>query len=83
MVEIIAGSGESTVLFSTDPNLSRATLQRSARLLGSQELAVARRIVHVAELPLLGSGKADYVTLKTLVETTRPRLVSKDPGRGP
>jgi acyl-[acyl-carrier-protein]-phospholipid O-acyltransferase/long-chain-fatty-acid--[acyl-carrier-protein] ligase len=84
-VEIIAGSGESTVLFSTDPNLSRAILQRSARLLGSQELAVARRIVHVAELPLLGSGKADYVTLKTLVETTRPRLVevSNDPGRGP
>ena len=84
-VEIIAGSGESTVLFSTDPNLSRATLQRSAKLLGSQELAVARRIVHVAELPLLGSGKADYVTLKTLVETTRPRLVevSRDPGRGP
>ena len=73
--EMIAGSGESTVLFTTDPNLSRGTLQRSAKLLGSQELAVARRIVHVAGLPMLGSGKADYVTLKTLVETTRPRLV--------
>jgi acyl-[acyl-carrier-protein]-phospholipid O-acyltransferase/long-chain-fatty-acid--[acyl-carrier-protein] ligase len=74
-VEVIAGSGESTVLFTTDPNLSRGTLQRSAKLLGSQDLAVARRIVHVAELPQLGSGKPDYVTLKTLVETTRPRLV--------
>ncbi len=81
MVEMIAGTGESTVLFTTDPNLSRATLQRSARLLGSQDLAVARRIAHVAELPMLGSGKADYVTLQTLVETTRPKLaeVGKDP----
>jgi acyl-[acyl-carrier-protein]-phospholipid O-acyltransferase/long-chain-fatty-acid--[acyl-carrier-protein] ligase len=73
--EMIAGSGESTVLFTTDPDLSRGTLQRSVKLLGSQELAVARRIVHVAELPMLGSGKADYVTLKTLVEKTRPTLV--------
>ncbi|MBI4189710.1 MAG: AMP-binding protein [Betaproteobacteria bacterium] len=74
-VEVVAGSGEGTVLFTTDRNLSRGTLQRSAKLLGSQELAVARRIVHVAELPMLGSGKADYVTLKTLVEKSRPKLV--------
>jgi acyl-[acyl-carrier-protein]-phospholipid O-acyltransferase/long-chain-fatty-acid--[acyl-carrier-protein] ligase len=74
MVEMIADSGESTVLFTTDPNLTRGILQRSAKLLGSQELAVARRIAHVAELPLLGSGKTDYVTLKNLVETTRPKL---------
>ena len=47
-VEVVAGAGESTVLFTTDPSLTRALLQRSARLLGSQDLAVARRIVHVA-----------------------------------
>jgi acyl-[acyl-carrier-protein]-phospholipid O-acyltransferase/long-chain-fatty-acid--[acyl-carrier-protein] ligase len=75
MVEVIADSGEGTVLFTTDPQLTRGTLQRSAKLLGSQELAVARRIAHVAELPLLGSGKTDYVILKDLVETTRPKLV--------
>jgi acyl-[acyl-carrier-protein]-phospholipid O-acyltransferase/long-chain-fatty-acid--[acyl-carrier-protein] ligase len=50
-------------------------LQRSAQLLGSQDLAVARRIAHVDELPLLGSGKTDYVMLKNLVVTTRPKLV--------
>jgi acyl-[acyl-carrier-protein]-phospholipid O-acyltransferase / long-chain-fatty-acid--[acyl-carrier-protein] ligase len=74
MVDVIADSGEGTVLFTTDPLLTRGTLQRSAQLLGSQDLAVARRIEHVAELPLLGSGKTDYVLLKELV-TTRPRLV--------
>jgi acyl-[acyl-carrier-protein]-phospholipid O-acyltransferase/long-chain-fatty-acid--[acyl-carrier-protein] ligase len=51
-------------------------LQRSAKLLGSQELAVARRIAHVSELPLLGSGKADYVMLKEFVkERPLPKLV--------
>jgi acyl-[acyl-carrier-protein]-phospholipid O-acyltransferase/long-chain-fatty-acid--[acyl-carrier-protein] ligase len=76
-VEVLAGSGESTVLFTTDPALTRALLQRSAKLLGSQDLAVARRLVAVAELPLLGSGKADYVTLKNLAEITRPVLVGR------
>jgi acyl-[acyl-carrier-protein]-phospholipid O-acyltransferase/long-chain-fatty-acid--[acyl-carrier-protein] ligase len=62
-VELVAQSGESTVLFTTDTALTRAGLQKAARELGSQELAVARRIVHVRELPLLGSGKTDYVKL--------------------
>jgi len=35
-------------------------------LLGSHHLAVARRIVHVAELPLSGSGKTDYMKLNSL-----------------
>jgi acyl-[acyl-carrier-protein]-phospholipid O-acyltransferase/long-chain-fatty-acid--[acyl-carrier-protein] ligase len=62
-VELIAESGESTVLFTTDGTLTRAQLQKAARVLGSQELAVARRIVRVRKLPLLGSGKTDYVSL--------------------
>ncbi|MBX9811748.1 MAG: AMP-binding protein [Burkholderiales bacterium] len=63
-VEQIAGRGESTVLFTTAPQLDRIMLQKAAQQLGAQELAVARRIVHVAALPLLGSGKTDYVTLE-------------------
>ncbi len=62
-VEQISGSGESTVLFTTDPRLDRMMLVKAARQIGAQELAVARRIVKVASLPLLGSGKTDYVTL--------------------
>jgi acyl-[acyl-carrier-protein]-phospholipid O-acyltransferase / long-chain-fatty-acid--[acyl-carrier-protein] ligase len=65
-VEQISGAGESTVLFTTDPKLDRMALVKSARALGAQDLAVARRIVKVASLPLLGSGKTDYVTLKTM-----------------
>jgi acyl-[acyl-carrier-protein]-phospholipid O-acyltransferase/long-chain-fatty-acid--[acyl-carrier-protein] ligase len=65
-VELIQRSGESTVLFTTDPDLTRPLLQKAARELGSQELAVARRVVHVRELPLLGSGKTDYVQLGTM-----------------
>jgi acyl-[acyl-carrier-protein]-phospholipid O-acyltransferase / long-chain-fatty-acid--[acyl-carrier-protein] ligase len=62
-VEQLRGRGESTVLFTTDALLDRMALVRAAREVGAQELAVARRIVKVASLPLLGSGKTDYVTL--------------------
>ncbi len=60
-------SGESTVLLTTNPQLDRMTLQQAARAINAQELAVARRIVRVETLPLLGSGKVDYVTLKQMV----------------
>jgi acyl-[acyl-carrier-protein]-phospholipid O-acyltransferase/long-chain-fatty-acid--[acyl-carrier-protein] ligase len=65
-VEQISGSGESTVLFTTDARLDRLMLVKAARQIGAQDLAVARRIVKVASLPLLGSGKTDYVTLNRM-----------------
>ena len=72
---MVEGSGEITVLFTTDPNLTRPLLQRTAKLLGSQDLAVVRRIVHVTELPMLGGGKTDYVTLGArLAGNPRPAL---------
>lgn len=58
--------GETTVLFTTDPNLTRQTLMLAAREAGRQDLTVARRIVCMPELPLLGSGKTDYVTLQAV-----------------
>jgi acyl-[acyl-carrier-protein]-phospholipid O-acyltransferase/long-chain-fatty-acid--[acyl-carrier-protein] ligase len=68
-VEQVSGSGESTVLFTTDPMLDRLMLVKAARQIGAQDLAAARRIVKVAGLPLLGSGKTDYVTLGRLSST--------------
>ena len=63
-----AQRGENIVLFTTNPALSREMLQTAAKTLGSPELAVPRKIVTVKALPLLGTGKTDYVTLKTMAE---------------
>lgn len=61
--------GENILLFTTDGALGRDALLAAARELGSPELAIARKIVQVAELPLLGTGKTDYLTLKQMAET--------------
>lgn len=59
--------GETTVLFTTDAKLTRAQLLESAKELGTHDLSVARRIVPLTEIPLLASGKVDYVGLKSLI----------------
>lgn len=64
-----AQRGENIMLYTTDSALIRDLLSNSARTLGSSELAVARKIIAISELPLLGTGKTDYVTLKIMAES--------------
>ncbi len=61
-----ARRGETIVLFSTDAALTRERLQEAARALGQPEIAIPRRIVHLAALPVLGSGKFDHVALRRM-----------------
>ncbi|MDR2364335.1 MAG: bifunctional acyl-ACP--phospholipid O-acyltransferase/long-chain-fatty-acid--ACP ligase [Zoogloeaceae bacterium] len=63
--------GERLILFTTDARLKRADLQASARALGMPELCVPKNIVCVSALPLLGTGKVDYVQLKRMAEEIR------------
>ena len=57
------GRGELILLFTDDLDLGRERLVAAARELGAPELAVARRIVHLSSIPLLGNGKKDYPAL--------------------
>jgi Acyl-CoA synthetases (AMP-forming)/AMP-acid ligases II len=63
-----AAKGEALVLFTTDPTLKREQLGTAAKSSGAPELAVPRVIKFVAGIPLLGTGKTDYVQLKKMAE---------------
>lgn len=67
--QIDAGRGENIILFTTDPALKREDLQIVAKNLGTPEIAIARKIIQLDEIPLLGTGKTDYVTLKQMAES--------------
>lgn len=60
--------GEALVLYTTSRELKRETLMEAVRAMGASELAVPRLIRQIEAIPLLGSGKTDYVTLKKMAD---------------
>jgi acyl-[acyl-carrier-protein]-phospholipid O-acyltransferase/long-chain-fatty-acid--[acyl-carrier-protein] ligase len=57
--------GEQLVLITTHPSLERKLLQEALKGRVS-EIMVPRQILGVAELPVLGTGKTDYVSLNRM-----------------
>ena len=60
--------GEQLVLVTTQPNPDKAEIIRFARSKGITELVVPKLIHVVDKLPLLGSGKVDYVAIQQLLK---------------
>lgn len=60
--------GEQIVLLTTVESAERGALLSQAQANGIAEICVPRRIMPVATLPVLGTGKIDYVAARKLVE---------------
>ncbi|MFM8820864.1 MAG: AMP-binding protein [Phenylobacterium sp.] len=60
--------GERLILFTDRNDAAATTLVEHAQSLGAPEIAVPRKIVKVPEIPVLGTGKTDYVTIQRLAE---------------
>jgi acyl-[acyl-carrier-protein]-phospholipid O-acyltransferase/long-chain-fatty-acid--[acyl-carrier-protein] ligase len=61
--------GERLVLVTTDGGLQREALLRHARARGAAELMVPAEVLVVDSLPLLGTGKPDYVAAAALAKS--------------
>ena len=58
--------GEQLVLVTTDAMLDRKRVSDGLKQHGASDLMVPRNILHMPALPVLGSGKTDYVTLNRI-----------------
>jgi acyl-[acyl-carrier-protein]-phospholipid O-acyltransferase/long-chain-fatty-acid--[acyl-carrier-protein] ligase len=63
-----ARKGERLVLITDSREAEVARLAEWARSHGAPELAVPKKIMRVAEVPVLGTGKTDYVTLQKMAD---------------
>jgi acyl-[acyl-carrier-protein]-phospholipid O-acyltransferase / long-chain-fatty-acid--[acyl-carrier-protein] ligase len=60
--------GEQIVLVTDVPEARRLDLVAWAQNHGASELAIPRRLISIAELPVLGTGKTDYVSVQKMAE---------------
>jgi acyl-[acyl-carrier-protein]-phospholipid O-acyltransferase/long-chain-fatty-acid--[acyl-carrier-protein] ligase len=59
--------GEQIVLLTTNPQAQRVDLIGWAQNHGVAEIAVPRRIIHTDDIPVLGTGKTDYVKVEKII----------------
>ena len=64
--------GEQIVLLTEQMDGERAEIQRHMQSKGDAEIAIPRALVKLEEVPLLGTGKVDYVTATTLAGAALP-----------
>jgi acyl-[acyl-carrier-protein]-phospholipid O-acyltransferase/long-chain-fatty-acid--[acyl-carrier-protein] ligase len=62
--------GERIVLFSDKQDAEPGPLIEWAHAQGAPEIAVPKKVVPLREIPVLGTGKTDYVALQRLAEET-------------
>lgn len=55
--------GEKIILVTDNPDATRKQIQETARQLKYAELAIPRKVVLAEQLPVLGTGKTDYISL--------------------
>ena len=60
--------GERLILVTDHQEAEVSALVKHAKSLDAPDLAVPRRILHTTEIPVLGSGKTDYVAIARMVE---------------
>jgi len=65
--------GERLILVTDRPDAAPAPLIAHAQQIGAPELAVPRKIIRVPEIPVLGTGKTDYVALQRIVDAEMQR----------
>ena len=68
IAEADSRKGERLVLVTDQRDADVAQLMAHAQAVGVNELAAPRKIVKVAEIPLLGTGKTDYPAVQKLAE---------------
>lgn len=56
--------GEALILFTTDKNLNRSEILISAKQNGISELCIPKKVIYIKQIPLLSTGKTDYVSLQ-------------------
>jgi acyl-[acyl-carrier-protein]-phospholipid O-acyltransferase/long-chain-fatty-acid--[acyl-carrier-protein] ligase len=61
--------GERLILFTDRADADVGPLVAHAQSIGAPELAVPRRIIRIAEVPVLGTGKTDYVAIQRMADT--------------